>query len=148
MSSDIPGEGFNVDHVLIAPQGVFVIETKTFGKPQRANATVSFDGHRVLVDGLEPDRNPVVQARALRDWVRDLLYDTSGIRYPVRGVVLIPGWFVNGPKTRGPNDVWVLNPKGLPPFIEHERVQIADADVALAYSRLRDYVVRHDVGAS
>ena len=30
---DIPGDGFNVDHALIGPAGIFAIETKTRAKP-------------------------------------------------------------------------------------------------------------------
>src|SRR5574341_2607275 len=30
---DIPGDGFNIDHVVVSPHGVFVIETKTYIKP-------------------------------------------------------------------------------------------------------------------
>jgi hypothetical protein len=32
--------------------------------------------------------------------------------------------------------VWVLNPKGLPAFIEHEPVQLKSEDVALVSSRI------------
>lgn len=32
---DFPAEGFNVDHVLVAPNGVFAIETKGRSKPNR-----------------------------------------------------------------------------------------------------------------
>ena len=35
---DVPAPGFNVDHVIIAPQGVYVIETKTLSKPMRGKA--------------------------------------------------------------------------------------------------------------
>lgn len=116
---DLPGRGFNVDHVLIAPQGVFVIETKTFSKPSRGDATADYDGERLLVGGFKPQRDPIKQACALRDWVRDLLYETTGIRYPVKGVVVLPGWFVQAHRDEGPDDVWVLNPKVLPSFVEH-----------------------------
>ena len=39
---DICEDGFNVDHVLIGPPGVFVVETKTHRK--RGNKHVTFDG--------------------------------------------------------------------------------------------------------
>ena len=139
---DIPGKGFNVDHVLIAPQGVFAIETKTFSKPVRGDATAEFDGERLLVNGFEPDRNAIAQARAARDWVRELLYETTAIRYPVRGVVVLPGWYVRRPKVRKATDIWVLNPKALPSFIGNEPTALKDEDVALAYSRLSLHVVQ------
>lgn len=114
---DIPAKGFNVDHVIIGPQGVFAVETKTFSKPAQGDASVTYDGEKVLVGGREPDRNPLVQARASRDWLRDLLLETTAIRYPVRGVVVLPGWWVEPPGEKKRSDVWVLNPKALPAIL-------------------------------
>jgi Nuclease-related domain len=139
---DLPGKGFNVDHVLVTPQGIFAIETKTFSKPAKGAATVRYDGESVLVNGLEPDRSPVVQARAARDWLRNLLLETTAIKYPVRGVVIFPGWFVepfSGPRQP---DVWVLNEKAFVKFVENEATVIKSEDVALARARLVNYVTR------
>jgi hypothetical protein len=139
---DLPGKGFNVDHVLVTPQGIFAIETKTFSKPAKGAATIRYDGERVLVNGLEPDRNPLVQARAARDWLSNLLFDTTAIRYPVRGVVLFPGWFIEPFNGRGQPDIWVLNEKAFVKFVENEPSMIKTEDVALACARLVNYVTR------
>ena len=56
---DVIGVNANIDHVLVGSAGTFTIETKTWSKPVRGDARVSFDGERVLVGGHEPDRNPV-----------------------------------------------------------------------------------------
>jgi hypothetical protein len=44
----MPADRFNIDHAVIAPQGVFAVETKGYSKPIRgggkADATVVFDG--------------------------------------------------------------------------------------------------------
>lgn len=133
---DVPGSGFNVDHVLVTPHGIFAIETKTRRKPLDHDARVQFDGERVLVDGRESDRNPLTQARASRDWIRALLEEMTGIRFPVKAVVLFPGWFVETTGASGTSDVWVLNPKALTAFIEKETQVIKSEDVALAGSRL------------
>ncbi len=137
---DIPGTGFNVDHVIIAPQGVFAVETKTFSKPAKGDAKVTYDGERILVNGRQPDRDPVAQARAIRDWLEDLLFDTTGRRYPVRGVVVFPEWWIEPPADNKRTDIWVLNPKALPAFIEHEPIMLKEEDIALASSRLVNYV--------
>jgi hypothetical protein len=42
---DIVGNGFNIDHVVVSPHGIFVIETKTYSKPRRREARVEFDGN-------------------------------------------------------------------------------------------------------
>src|SRR5690606_21623326 len=46
---DLPCEGFNIDHVVIAPRGVYAVETKSFRKPRhkssRESPKVKFDGN-------------------------------------------------------------------------------------------------------
>lgn len=136
---DVPGKGFNVDHVLVAPQGIFAIETKTFSKPAKGKASVSYDGATVRVNGHVPHRDPIAQVAASRDWLRDLLLDMTGKRYQVRGVVLFPGWFVETPSGLRP-DVWVLNEKAFLKYVENERNCIEPEDVALAASRIALHV--------
>jgi hypothetical protein len=139
---DIVGDGFNVDHVVIAPQGVFTIETKTFSKPLQGQAKALSDGERITFNGWVPERNPVAQARAAGDWLKGLLLETTDRKFPVRGVVVLPGWYVEStPGSR--SDVWVLNPKALPAFIEHQPVVLKDEDIALASSRLINYVTHN-----
>lgn len=84
--------------------------------PARGDAVVEYDGERLTVNGRKADRNALTQARAVRDFIRDLLYVTTGKWYPVTGVVLFPGWYVQGPKDKSKSDVWVLNPKGFLAF--------------------------------
>lgn len=116
---DVIGSGFNVDHVLIGPAGVFTVETKTRSKPLRGEARVRFDGERILVGGHEPDRDPVVQAKAQAAWLRELLAESTGRKFAVRPVIVFPGWYVEQP-SNALRDLWVLEPKALPPFLEKE----------------------------
>ena len=37
---DIPANGFNVDHVVISPKGIYIIETKTYRKRDGREPTV------------------------------------------------------------------------------------------------------------
>lgn len=135
---DIVGDGFNVDHVVIAKQGVFVIDTKTYSKPARGQATIKVDGDRVLVNGVEIERNPITQAKALSKWIRDLLVESTGKKFPVRPVILFPGWFVEPMK--GSKEVWVLNPGALEKFIEHETKQLSEEDKQLITYHLSQYI--------
>ena len=136
---DIPAEGFNIDHILIGATGIYAIETKTRRKP-RPEAKVSYDEHRVWVDGSEPDRNPIKQAKAQADWVREKLKRSTGIQFPVRPVVVYPGWYVNQPKQPWRQYAWVLTEKHLPAFLEHQRARIKMPDVHLAKSRVAEWV--------
>jgi len=140
---DIPGDGFNVDHLIVGSKGVFTIETKTLSKPLRGESKIAFDGDEITIGGYQPDRNPIVQARAQAAWVRDLVFETTGRRISVHPVVVYPGWFVEGPPKGAKSDVWVLNPKALPAFIEHERDTLTTEDMSLICDRIARHVRDH-----
>lgn len=137
---DVPGENFNIDHVVVHTSGVYAIETKTYSKPDRGEAKILFDGQSVRIPGRELERIPVRQARAQAKWLKELVIETLGKRVPVRPVVVFPGWFVVPTAEAKSSDVWVLNPKQLPPFIEHSHTQLPEADVHLVTSHLTRYV--------
>jgi hypothetical protein len=134
---DIPGKNFSLDHVVISPHGVYAIETKTFSKPW-PKARITVEGDSLRVAGRIPDRNPIEQASASARWLSSHLEELTGRKFPVRGVVVFPGWFVEQPSERGP--VWVLEPKMLPAYIERESVTMTPSDVALASAQLSRYV--------
>ena len=75
---DVLGDGFNVDHVLIGPAGVFSIETKTWSKPLKDDARVICLGDSLRIGPLEPDRNPIIQAVAQAAWLKQLLSESTG----------------------------------------------------------------------
>ncbi len=136
---DVVGEIGNVDHVVIGPGGVFTIETKTYSKAPGPEVRVRFDGERILVDGYEPDRNPVAQAQAQVAWIRKLLRESTGRDFPIRPVVLFPGWYVE----QAPGSLrqmWVLEPKALPAFLEREPQLLKTEDVKLAAYHLSRYI--------
>lgn len=136
---DVPGEGFNLDHVVISRKGIFAVETKTLTKRDR-KSRIDFDGERILVAGRTLERDPVVQSRAQVAWLGRLLQESTGKAFPIRGVVVFPNWFVERTGAGRRSPLWVLEPKALPAFIEHEPEQLATADVALAASHLSRYI--------
>ena len=111
---DLVGDGFNVDHVLIAPQGIFAIETKTRSKPLRGEVRIRVNADGISVDGGPHDGEVLRQAAAQRSWLRDLLKERTGRDWPIRSVVLFPGWFVGRSPWSVQDDLWVLEPKALP----------------------------------
>jgi len=136
---DMLGTGFNVDHVLIGPAGVFTMETKTWSKPTDSDARIMFDGESVKYGSNTPDRDPVTQALAQASWLRALLQESTGKVFHVWPVILFPGWFVEqlpGSKRR----VWVLEPKALPGFIDKEPRRLSDEDAKLASFHLSRFI--------
>ena len=137
---DITCGNFNIDHVIVAPQGVFVIETKTFSKPMRGSPVVEFDGKEVMVDKMKPYRNSVEQVIALKDWLHDFLVETTGNKYPVRGIVIFPGWYVVKTGNDNKGDIKVMNHKNFSSFLSKCPIILKKEDIALISSRIANYV--------
>ena len=139
---DIVGKDFNLDHVVLSTKGFFVIETKTWSKPSHGEANITYDGKVIRANGQTHDRDPIKQAIAQAAWLRDLLKESTGRAFPVKPVVVFPGWYVDSAATRAAKarGVWLLNPKMLTGFIGAEGGSIAAEDVKLAAYHLGRYV--------
>ena len=136
---DIVGPGFNVDHVLIGRAGIFTVETKTWNKPAKGDARITFRDGRLLVAGHVPGRDPIVQARAQATWLGTLLAESTGKPFKALPVVVFPGWFVDQSKDR-PADVWVLEPKALPAFKDNEPTRLTPEDGKLVSFHLSRFI--------
>jgi hypothetical protein len=134
---DVCEDGYNIDHALIGPTGVFAIETKAFSKPEAGEAKISYDGEQLLVNGFAPDRNPIAQAEAAAARLRKILFQHSGMDLEVQPVVLVPGWKVD--RTRRGGKTWVVNFLGLGRFLEHEADRLKPDDVRRLFEALAHY---------
>jgi len=136
---DVIGNDFNVDHVVIGPAGVYAIETKTWSKPAKGSPKIHFDGVTLRANGLLPDRDPIVQAKAQAQWLKSLLMESTGKEFPVHPVVLFPGWFIEAPR-ESLKDIWVLEAKGLSKFLENAAKRLEPDDVHMASFHLMQFV--------
>ncbi len=141
---DIQGDRFNVDHVVISSHGIYCIETKTIRK-HRKDAIVHYNGRRVLVDGIAPDRDPIKQVTAAAKWLSTQIAESTGRRFWVHPVVVYPGWFVETPPEARGAPVWVLEPKALAKWIENEPTSIDDSDVSLISYHLTRIVMAEEI---
>lgn len=136
---DLLGTGFNVDHVLIGPGGVYTIETKTWSKPLRGEPRIKFDGETLTAAGREPERDPVVQARAQATWLKSLLTESTGRTMDVFPVVVFPGWYIEQSEETL-RSIWILEPKALPKFLDKEPQRLDPEDVTLASYHLSRFI--------
>jgi hypothetical protein len=109
---DIPYKYGNIDHIVIAPGGVFAFETKAVSKPasettNRAEWKVTYDGKSLAFPHRE-DSAALEQARRHAKYLHGHIKKKLGIHAVVTPVVSIPGWFID---RTGKSDVWVINPK-------------------------------------
>lgn len=109
---DLPAEKLgNIDHVIVAPSGVYAVETKTRRKRQakasQKDYAITYDGQRVVFPHVW-DTRALEQAGRNADWLGKWLSSAIGEPVTVQPVLTFPGWFV---EVTGRGDVSVLNPK-------------------------------------
>ena len=134
---DIRGNNFNLDHVVLSQKGIFVVETKTFSKPTNKEAQVHFDGKQLNIDGLGTKNEILTQVEAESTWLKEMLKKSTGKDFMIKPVIVFPGWFIN---SQDYSRIWVLNPKGVPKFIEKENNILNKEDVMLAAYHLSRYI--------
>ncbi len=137
---DIPGQGFNIDHVVIHSSGIYVIETKTLSKPDRGETKLLFDGESISKRGTALPRNPITQVQASGKWLDDLIKESTGRGFRVQLVVVFPGWYIERTAEAKRSDVWVLNEKALLKFIANSRERMKSEDVNLCSYHLGRYI--------
>ena len=100
---DFQADNFNIDHIVVARQGIFAIETKGRSKAGEAKgkeeAKVVFDG-QTLKFPRAATQDPIGQAQRQAQWLSRWLGSATGDPVAVVPVVALPGWFVER-KARG-----------------------------------------------
>lgn len=140
------GAAANIDHVLIGPPGIFVIETKTLTKPDTLKPgerpLITAKDGKLLRNGLPMDRDPIAQVRACADQLRRMLSplpDASNI--PIHMVVAFPGWWVDA-SAKTVNGVHVINPKQIYALTEGTRATGRPEDISRVYKFLAQEITR------
>ncbi|MEK7951427.1 nuclease-related domain-containing protein [Luteolibacter soli] len=104
---------FNIDHIVVGPAGVFVLETKTYRQPNGElpegdeRHKVRGDGDALLLPGGHRQRKPLKQVRKNADELSKFLTGTSPSRVPVYPIIAMPGWYT---EEEAFPDLLVLNP--------------------------------------
>lgn len=136
---DIKGDNFNIDHVVISTKGVYLIETKTYSKPTKGNADIIFDGQKLFFNGKSYDDSIIIQVKAEKKWLSDLIEELTARKFPVQPVIAFPGWFVKMTNTND-SGIWALNPRGLPTFLNNQQEVMTQEDVQLVSNHLSRYI--------
>lgn len=138
---DLPGgDTWNIDHVVVGPQGVFVIETKA--RSRRA-VTGKQPAHKVGYDAetlyfpTGEDRQAIPQARRNAKWVAEYLTKKTGERVDAAPLVVLPGWYVE----RGAADtkgLAAMNATYLKKYLANQPSQLPAAQVRRIITALDD----------
>jgi hypothetical protein len=112
---DVPGDGFNIDHVVVSPAGVYAVETKSFRKPKSSaddsHYKVGYDGQTLTFPDWRTSA-PLDQARRQARWLSHWLHESLGEEIPVIPAVALPGWYIEPSRETVRSDVKVFSPMG------------------------------------
>jgi hypothetical protein len=132
---DVPMEPYgNIDHVLVAPAGIYAVETKARRKRTTSKAKPD---HEVTCDGKTlhfptgADSRALDQAKLQANRLRLFLSDAVGEPVKVSGILTFPGWFVT---SRVKAEIKVLNPRQI-------RTAVLNNQVSTMPKQLIDRVV-------
>lgn len=119
---DIVYDGFNIDHLLIGPVGIFVIETKGHEGP------VSNEGDVLLLKGKPTQKNFLNQTWSQIYHIRDILKKQTGKEWPVSPVLCFSNAYVEvREKVKG---VSVVNAGYLDKFIARQKTVLSQDDIS------------------
>ena len=140
---DFPlAEDWNIDHIVIAPSGVYAIETKA---KRKGAASPSQQSHEVFYDGktlefpFHTDTRDLAQARDQAARLEKFLKTSLGESLPVQPILTLPGWYVI---SRSAGDVIVLNPKMIDAAILAPTTPALSSDRIKQIARLLDQKCR------
>jgi Nuclease-related domain len=134
---DIVGDNFNIDHVVVSDKGIFLIETKTYSKPNLVNPKVRYEKGSLTIDGLGDMSKIITQVKASSTWLKRTLEESTGKTFLIKPVILFPGWYVESPND---SEIWVLEPKQFPYYIGKKKEIVSLEDKKLAAYHLSRYI--------
>ena len=129
---DLTRDGFNIDHIVVGPPGVFVIETKFrsgYGEIEFRN------GEGLFVGGQKEEKDPLKQARSNAGDVNRLLREHCGRFFPVTPLVVFVGdWKIKN-KWKS-TDARVFTMDGLFKYLEDQQPELTRSEIKLIASHL------------
>jgi hypothetical protein len=118
---DFRADKFNIDHIVVGPDAVYAVETKTRSKPRAKSNENNF---KVISDGRTlqfpsyTGSEFLDQAERQAKWLQGWLIKAVGDPVTVKPIVLLPGWYVERKK---PDGVPALNPKMVRQFLAQKQ---------------------------
>jgi hypothetical protein len=137
---DVPGDGkWNIDHVVVGPGGVFVLETKARARKkathQQPDHVVNFDGE-VLQFPWCYDKTAVAQAKRNAEWVSKRLADYGPPGLHVEPIIVVPGWFVQCQTNPKDHRVKAMNSVALVDYLKTAKPRYAEEQLRGLKKRL------------
>ena len=86
---------FNIDHLIIGKNGIFVVDSKNNMKPKSGGAVVTYDGKRLYWNGKLHEHDEIAQVKSAANNAKEYIARKTGLQLNVRPVVCAVGWCAN-----------------------------------------------------
>jgi hypothetical protein len=130
---------FNIDHLLVGPNGVFAVETKNYTKPNKGGCEVFYDGKEILWAGRKHDKDELTQAQAVAKSAHELILRETGLSVFVKPVLCAVGWYARSKNLYG-NAVLLVMEKTLSSVILKSEppygAELSDKDRSLVVQKI------------
>jgi hypothetical protein len=135
---DFLADDFRLDHIVVGPNGVFGVETKSRswpkGKKHGLGAVVAYNG-RVLDYPHGTDMTTIEQAERQASRLSNWISTAVGESVTVMAVVALPGWYV---KRTAPDGIPVVHPKQFPSLLSYVRSKSLSDELIMRIVRQLD----------
>jgi hypothetical protein len=110
------GRKMNIDHVLVGPNGVYLIETKAWRKPEKARPYIEYKQGVLYKAGVKVSDKPIREALGLAKEAHRLFHDITGRSYYVKPILVFAGWYHNVKMTHD-SPILFLNETSISSFL-------------------------------
>ena len=135
---DLPGDGYNIDHVVVGPAGVFAIETKF----RSGHGEIEFrNGEGLFVGGYPEEKDSLKQARSNAAEVNRIIKESCGINRWVTPLVVFVG-NCTIKNSWGNTDARVFTADQVARYIHEQQPELMRREIDLICSHLARSVKR------
>ena len=139
------GDKKNLDHVLIGPNGVYLIETKAWRKSEKGSPEIEYKNDKLYRSGKMVGDAPIKEALGLAIAANKLFHDLTGRSYYVKPILVFAGWYHRVSMTHE-SRILFLNETGISSFLpKHKPRDIpSEADMSLLRAKLAVYELKSE----
>jgi len=133
---DIAFDGFNIDHIVVGPGGIFLVETKSH------KGKIDAQGDTLLLDGAQPPKNFLNQTWSQTYQISDFLKKQTSRDWKVQPILCFTRAFVS--VRRPVKGITVVNKKYLTTYLLKQQQSLNSEDIENITRILQSWVSQQD----
>ena len=137
----IKNKDCNIDHIVVANSGIFVIETKAKAKTKGHYKVIGLDikNDKVKFSTGKYDTKSLPQLKANMDWFNKQLYLITKEKYKTYGLLTYVEWYVN-PDLPKIDDICIINHNNIVKFIRNSPQKFDSNQVEWLKEKIEEYL--------